>query len=180
MGSSRPFPWSFGSPCRHPYARTRAPYVAMVGDAMRDGAKVASALAPATVIIIRPALQKTRGAKRRDSSLIPAYRRNPLSLLVLLAAATARRRSSERIRFTLLSTVQGWPTITRAAARATKARAYARFVRASRFRRFAALASANSPRATVARDYNSATNKAAAEPSSPPPPPSPSPLLLLG
>jgi hypothetical protein len=88
-----------------------------VGD--ERGAKVASARAPATVIIIKPALQKTRGAKRRDSSLISAYGRNPLSLPV-----HRRGGRAGQIRFTLLR-AQARPLLCRGSDRIV----YVRFVR---------------------------------------------------
>lgn len=76
----------FCSPCINIYARCGRH--ADAGD--ERGAKVASTRAPATVIIIRPALQKTREAKRRDSSLISAYGRNPLSLPARRGRAASR------------------------------------------------------------------------------------------
>lgn len=129
----------FCSPCINIYARCGRHVDA--GD--ERGAKVASTRAPATVIIIRPALQKTREAKRRDSSLISAYGRNPLSLLV------RRGRAASQIPDLTLPLVQADHYYIAAATKPVYARDLF-----GRFRRFSIRrASVNSPRQL--RDYNS-------------------------
>lgn len=118
--------------------------------ATSGGAKVASARAPATVIIIRPALQKTRGAKRRDSSLISAYGRNPLSLPV--GRCAPQQRAVEQIRFTLLLARADHYPRRRRRRRGRDKTVYVRFVQLASGVFSIRRANANSPRQL--RDYS--------------------------